>query len=171
MADIRDTQNRVGNAFAAGRGEEEDEGIMSNGNAKSRFRTAEQDAARKNNWKRYQFEATASDDEMENELDNNLDEIGEAAKRLKNLGLAMNSELDGQMDRLGRIENKVGKLDQRIYTNTEKVRESSLHLRYHRRSDFSSSSKKSSSGPRFISFIRVPPFSINCNHHVFRPAL
>ncbi|KAE9390364.1 hypothetical protein BT96DRAFT_1002326 [Gymnopus androsaceus JB14] len=56
--------------------------------------------------KRYQFEANASDDELEDELDDNLDEISDMTKRLKALGTAMNAELDSQNLHIDNIEQK-----------------------------------------------------------------
>ncbi|KAG6879280.1 hypothetical protein C0992_003884 [Termitomyces sp. T32_za158] len=73
MMDIRESQNRLGRAATYGRGNEDEE-LLGNG-VRSRFKTAEQQALNKEQRKRYQFEATASDDELEDELDNNLDEI------------------------------------------------------------------------------------------------
>ena len=114
MTDIRDTQNRLGKASAY-----EDEGIGARGS-----RSAAQLALQKEQKKRYQFEATASDDEMENELDDNLDEIGDVAKRLKALGTAMGQELDNQNNRIERIEEKTVNLDNKVFRNTERVRRS-----------------------------------------------
>jgi len=62
------------------------------------------------------------DDELEDEIDDNLDEIGEAAARLKKLGMAMGSELDSQNVRLERIDGKVGRLDMKITHNTERLK-------------------------------------------------
>ena len=58
---------------------------------------------------------------MEDELDDNLDEISEMTKRLKALGSAMGQELDTQNSRIDRIEGKTVNLDQKIFTNTERV--------------------------------------------------
>ncbi|EIN13711.1 hypothetical protein PUNSTDRAFT_117410 [Punctularia strigosozonata HHB-11173 SS5] len=121
MLDIRETQNRLGRAATYGRGDEDEEAI-GGGGLRSRMRTEEQQAQRKQQRARYQFEATASDDEMEDELDDNLDEIGEAAKRLKALGLAMGQEVDNQIGRIGRIEEKTTSLDNRVYRNTERLK-------------------------------------------------
>jgi len=124
MSDIRQTQNRVGQAATYGLNsqDENDEGIMSPnsgpGYRSSRVRTAEAMEQRK----RFQVNATASDDDMEDELDDNLEEISQATSRLKTLGLAMGQELDTQINRLERVDNKVGKLDNKIYNNTEKFK-------------------------------------------------
>lgn len=112
MMDIRDSQNRLGQASAYGSKEA------------GRTKSAAQQALQKEQRKRYQFEATASDDEMEDELDNNLDEISDVAKRLKALGSAMGQELDTQNNRITRIEEKTVSLDNKVFRNTEKVRRS-----------------------------------------------
>ncbi|KAI0322713.1 protein transporter SEC9 [Amylostereum chailletii] len=112
MMDIRETQNRLGRATTYG---QDEEGIGRRG------KTGTQQAVRQEQRKRYQFEATASDDEMEDELDDNLDEISEMTKRLKALGSAMGQELDNQNSRIGRIEEKTVNLDNRVFRNTEKV--------------------------------------------------
>ncbi|KAJ7900388.1 hypothetical protein B0H14DRAFT_2673474, partial [Mycena olivaceomarginata] len=91
MLDIRESQNRLGQAQTYGRDEDRDELI---GGGRGRGRTEAQSAARKEGRKRFQFESTGSDDEIEDEIDDNLDEIGEATRRLKALGMAMGQELD-----------------------------------------------------------------------------
>jgi hypothetical protein len=118
MMDIRGTQNRLGQASAYGTREEDSEA----GPNGRRPRNAAQQALQKKQRKRYQFEATASDDELEDELDDNLDEISDVAKRLKALGSAMGQELDNQNNRIERIEEKSVNLDNRVFRNTEKVR-------------------------------------------------
>lgn len=114
MMDIRETQNRLGKATTYG---DEDDLIGSR-----RMKSAQQLNARKEQRKRFQFEATASDDELEDELDDNLDEVGDAVKRLKALGMTMGQELDSQNERITRIEGKTVGLDNRIFRNTERVR-------------------------------------------------
>ncbi|KAJ3502613.1 hypothetical protein NLJ89_g8806 [Agrocybe chaxingu] len=71
---------------------------------------------------RYQFESTASDDELEDELDENLDEIAAATMRLNILSKAMSKELEDQCEWVGRIEHKTTKLDDRIASNTESLK-------------------------------------------------
>lgn len=117
MKDIRETQNRLGQASAYGQREE---GIEAGPNGR-RTMTASQLALQKEQRQRYQFEATASDDELEDELDGNLDEISDVAKRLKALGTAMGQELDNQNNRIERIEEKTVSLDNRVFRNTERV--------------------------------------------------
>ncbi|KAF7306952.1 Protein transport protein [Mycena indigotica] len=121
--ETRESHNRIGRAQTYGRDDEEgrDE-LMGGGGGRSRFRTDAQNNARKEQRKRYQFEATASDDEIEDEIDDNLDEIGDAAKRLKALGLAMGQELDTQIQRIDRIDQKTVNLDNRINRNTERLK-------------------------------------------------
>ncbi|KAJ3510464.1 hypothetical protein NMY22_g15977 [Coprinellus aureogranulatus] len=114
MMDIRETQNRLGKATTYGG----DDDLLG---GSRRMKTAEQLNARKEQRKRFQFEATASDDELEDELDDNLDEIGDAVKRLKALGTTMGQELDSQNDRITRIEGKTVGLDNRIFRNTERA--------------------------------------------------
>lgn len=116
MMDIRETQNRLGQAATYGRGNEEE--LVG---SRSRFKSAEQLNGRADQRKRYQFESTASDDEVEDELDDNLDEIGDMTKRLKALGSAMGQELDNQNNRIERIEGKTVGLDNKIFRNTERV--------------------------------------------------
>ncbi|KAI0029626.1 synaptosome-associated proteinsynaptosomal-associated protein 25 [Vararia minispora EC-137] len=116
MMDIRDTQNRLGRAGTYGT-DDDGEGI-----GRRRNLTASQQAMRKEQRKRYQFEATASDDEMEDEIDDNLDEIGDMAKRLGALGRVMGQELDKQNERIDRLGTKAGELDNHVFRNTEKVR-------------------------------------------------
>ncbi|KAJ7070997.1 protein transporter SEC9 [Mycena amicta] len=116
--ETRESQNRIGRAQTYGRdGDGRDE--LMGGGGSGRFRSDAQNAARKEQRKRYQFEATASDDEVEDEIEDNLDEIGDAAKRLKALGLAMGQELDTQIQRIDRIDQKTVNLDGRINRNTD----------------------------------------------------
>ncbi|KAN0128375.1 protein transporter SEC9 [Lactarius tabidus] len=117
MMDIRNTQNRLGKASAYDKGEE---GIGAGPNGRSK--SAAQQALQKEQKKRYQFEATASDDEMEDELDGNLDEISDVTKRLKALGTAMGQELDNQNNRIERIEEKTVNLDNKVFRNTERLK-------------------------------------------------
>ncbi|EGO02893.1 hypothetical protein SERLA73DRAFT_131295 [Serpula lacrymans var. lacrymans S7.3] len=121
MMDIRDTQNRLGRATTYGRQDDDDEGI-SPGGGSSRMRTAAQLSARKEQRKRYQFEAGASDDEIEDELDDNLEEVSNVTKGLKALGMAMGQELDRQNERIEVIDGKTRNLDNRVFRNTEKLK-------------------------------------------------
>ncbi|KAG1864168.1 hypothetical protein DFJ58DRAFT_772913 [Suillus subalutaceus] len=118
MQDIRDTQNRLGRATTYGY--QDEESLTSGGSG--RLRTEEQLATRKEQRKRYQFEAGASDDEMEDELDDNLNEISAITKNLKALGTAMGQELDQQNSRLVTIEQKTTTLDNNVFRNTERLK-------------------------------------------------
>lgn len=71
---------------------------------------------------RYQFDATASDDELEDELDENLDETLEVTKRLKNLATAMGQEVGGQNQRLVRVTDKTEGLEFAVLKNTERLK-------------------------------------------------
>lgn len=93
MMRVRETQDRIGRVQADGRGGDNSEELLGSGaGGRGRYKSAEQLATRKEQKKRYQFEANASDDELEDELDDNLDEISDMTKRLKALGSAMNAE-------------------------------------------------------------------------------
>ena len=70
---------------------------------------------------RYQFEATESDDELEDELDGNLDEIAALSARMNILGRAMGQEVDAQNKRLQRVGDKTTALDTRIYAGTKRL--------------------------------------------------
>ncbi|KDQ63723.1 hypothetical protein JAAARDRAFT_189265 [Jaapia argillacea MUCL 33604] len=127
MMDIRETQNRLGQASTYGQQDLGDQeaigGPGGGGVGRGRFKTADQQAERKEQRKRFQFEATASDDEAEDELDDNLDEIHDVSKRLKALGMAMGGELDNQIGRIGRIEDKTVSLDNKVFRNTERLKQ------------------------------------------------
>ncbi|GJJ09661.1 hypothetical protein Clacol_003885 [Clathrus columnatus] len=114
MRDIRESQNRIGQAQGYAGDNDDEEGI-SRGSGSGRFKTAEALAKRKDARQRFQFEATASDDELEDEIDDNLDEVGDTAKRLKALSTAMGQELDNQNRRLERLDNKTTNLDDKLH--------------------------------------------------------
>lgn len=76
-------------------------------------------AARKQARSRYQFEATASDDEIEDEIDENLNETLEVTRTLKRLAMAAGEEIDTHNQRLTGINGKTGDLDLAIIKNTE----------------------------------------------------
>lgn len=118
MTDIRETQDRLGRAITYS--QQDEEGVSGTGNY--RTRTPGQLAARKEQRMRYQFEAGASDDELEDELDGNLDEISDVAKRLKALGNTMGQELDAQNQRLDIIGKKATELDDGVFRQTERLK-------------------------------------------------
>jgi hypothetical protein len=70
---------------------------------------------------RYQFEATESDDELEDELDQNMDEIGQLSAKLNRLGKAMGTEISEQNQRIQRLGDKSTNLDTRIFAGTQKL--------------------------------------------------
>lgn len=113
LMDVRESQNNLGRVGDYGR---DGEGVGS-----GRQLTGAQQAMRKEQRSRFQFEATGSDDEIEDELDGNLDEIADATKRLKALGMSMGQELGTQNARIDRISEKATGLDNRMFRNTEKV--------------------------------------------------
>ena len=82
----------------------------------------DQRPTRKEQYKRYQFESTASDDEMEEEISTNLDQLDEAAKRLKAIGIAMGDELKHQNEWIDNIAAKTDRLDGKLRVNTDRVR-------------------------------------------------
>ncbi|CAE7224310.1 unnamed protein product [Rhizoctonia solani] len=125
--DVRDSHNRIGRAATYGQRSggggddnygEDEEGISSG----RRNVPPEQQRARQAGRARYQFEATASDDELEDELDDNLDEIHDVAKRLKALATASGQELDAQNARLNKITNKTDQLDTKIVRATDRLK-------------------------------------------------
>ncbi|KAJ9096606.1 hypothetical protein QFC19_007139 [Naganishia cerealis] len=79
-------------------------------------------AKRQEERKRFQFDATASDDELEDELDENLNETLDVTRRLKSLAMAAGQEIDTHNKRLVGITDKTGDLDLAILKNTERVR-------------------------------------------------
>ncbi|ESK95852.1 protein transport protein sec9 [Moniliophthora roreri MCA 2997] len=122
LMDVRETQNRLGRAATYGRGDDEGDLLSPDGGMGSgRFRkTEEQGQARRAENSRYRFEATASDDELEDEIDDNLDELSEATKRLKALGMAMSGELDAQNTRVDNIISKTDRLDMNLANVTRR---------------------------------------------------
>lgn len=124
MLDIRESQNRIGNAqkYGFGGGGDDDDEESIGGYGSGRFKSPADQARRKEERKRFQFEATASDDEMEDELDDNLNEIGDMTKRLKALGTTMGQELDNQNARLTRLDDKTQNLDNKLFKGTQRVR-------------------------------------------------
>jgi hypothetical protein len=108
LGDISSTRQRLGQATNPSPGMSRQPGIGE--------RKAKADARA-----RYQFDATASDDELEDELDENLDETLEVTKRLKGLATAMGDEVNGQNARLGRVTNKTEDLEYGLAKNTERL--------------------------------------------------
>jgi hypothetical protein len=92
---------------------------------------SQQQVERKKQWGRYQFEATASDDEMENEIDDNLDELGDAVGRLKALALASGQEVDRQNKVLEKLHDKTDNVDRKVRSTTDRVSGPSNNLIVH----------------------------------------
>ncbi|KAG8984841.1 hypothetical protein FRB90_005091, partial [Tulasnella sp. 427] len=117
MKDVRESQNRIGRA--ASYGLENNDGW---GGGSGRMRTAQQMEERK----RYRFADTKEeedeDDHLEDELDDNLNQLGDVTKRLHALATAQGDELDGQNKRLERLGNNVVKLDDRLGRATNNLR-------------------------------------------------
>ena len=113
MSDVRATQSRIGRAYGA-----EDDGEEGISGRRIRDPRAQEP---KEHRKRYQFEATASDDELEDEIDDNLDSIGQAVKNLKSLAFAAGEELDSQNARIDNIASKTSKLNYNVDTTTARV--------------------------------------------------
>ncbi|KAJ7367910.1 synaptosome-associated proteinsynaptosomal-associated protein 25 [Mycena albidolilacea] len=70
---------------------------------------------------RFQFEANASDDEMEDALENNLDEIQGLVHELRGVTMAMNAELKRQDGMISVLDEKTVNLDQDLTHNTVKL--------------------------------------------------
>ncbi|KAI9489931.1 hypothetical protein BDB00DRAFT_884304 [Zychaea mexicana] len=71
--------------------------------------------------RRYQFEADEEDDAVEDEIDQNLDLLGGATARLKNMAITMNEELDSQNKQLDKVNKKVDPLSQKLSSTTHRL--------------------------------------------------
>ncbi|KAG9044691.1 Protein transport protein S9 plasma membrane t-SNARE [Tulasnella sp. UAMH 9824] len=116
LRDVRESQNRIGRA--AGYGLEDDGWRGGSG----RMRSAQQKEERN----RYRFaesqEEEDEDDRIEDELDDNLNQLGDVSKRLHALAMAQGDELDSQNRRLDRLNNNAEKLDVRLGRATNNLR-------------------------------------------------
>ena len=110
--DVTDTRRRLGKAANE----------SPYGSTADQMPVAGQEKAKRDARARYQFDATASDDELEDELDQNLDETLEVTKRLKNLATAMGDEVSGQNSRLTRVTDKTENLEFAVMKNTERLK-------------------------------------------------
>lgn len=127
QAERQDVHQRIGEATTSGlRGfnrdgppGDDDEGTGGRPGA-GRY-GSQQQAERKKQWGRYQFDATASDDDKEDEIDNNLDELGDAVERLKLLAAASGQEVDRQNKVLERLHNKTDNVDRKVRSATDRV--------------------------------------------------
>jgi transcription termination factor NusB len=95
---MMDSRERMARAHAYGNRRMDDEGVR---------------ASRRN----------ASDDEMDKDLDQNLEEIQGLVGNLKAVGAAMARELDRQNGVISGIEDKTTKLDDKLHNNIAQVRE------------------------------------------------
>jgi DNA anti-recombination protein RmuC len=67
---------------------------------------------------RYQFEADEEDDAIEDEIDGNLDLLGDATGRLKAMASTMNDELDNQNKQLNKVNKKVDPINAKLISTT-----------------------------------------------------
>ncbi|KAL9081716.1 MAG: hypothetical protein Q9159_007093 [Coniocarpon cinnabarinum] len=70
---------------------------------------------------KYQFEADSEDEAMEDELDQNLDDLGRAVGGLNKLGKAMGKEVDVQIGHIDRITGKTDQVDDQIAMNRARI--------------------------------------------------
>ncbi|TID18000.1 Glutamate decarboxylase 4 [Venturia nashicola] len=66
---------------------------------------------------RFQFEADSDDEEMEDEIDQSIEHLHGASLRLKNVGLAINQELEAQSTVVRRIVVQVDRNDDQVALN------------------------------------------------------
>ncbi|KAG0168162.1 Protein transport protein S9 plasma membrane t-SNARE [Apophysomyces sp. BC1034] len=85
--------------------------------ANSGYRRGRSEADRR----KYQFEEDEEDDAIEDEIDQNLDLLGGATARLRNMALTMNSELDSQNKQLDKVSKKVDPLSEKLVMTTHKL--------------------------------------------------
>ncbi|XP_008334349.1 synaptosomal-associated protein 29 [Cynoglossus semilaevis] len=55
-------------------------------------------------------------------LDNNLDDMSDGLKRLKNLGLGLQSEIEAQDDSIDSLLNRVDKMDMKIHNTNQQIK-------------------------------------------------
>lgn len=67
---------------------------------------------------KYQFEPDEQDDVIEDEIDNNLDLLGDATARLKAMATGMNNELDSQNKQLSKMNKKVDPINAKLMSTT-----------------------------------------------------
>ncbi|GMK56750.1 hypothetical protein CspeluHIS016_0305900 [Cutaneotrichosporon spelunceum] len=108
MKDMQDTRERLHSAARQGGG------VRGQEPGRQTQRAAER--------KRFQFEATASDDELEDEISENFDEMHGISTRLKTLATAMGTEVDRQNQRIGRITDKTDNLEIKVQLNTDRLK-------------------------------------------------
>ncbi|KAG4303532.1 hypothetical protein PCANB_000172 [Pneumocystis canis] len=75
-----------------------------------------------NNYLQYRFEPDEEDDEIENEIDQNLIQLGNITAQLKAIANATQEEIMSQNNRLDRISEKGHKLNAEIHINAERLK-------------------------------------------------
>lgn len=70
---------------------------------------------------RYQFEATGSDDDVEDEIDENLSQLSGVAGRLRMLAMTAGAEVDTQNVKIGKLAGKVDDLDNNVHRSTARL--------------------------------------------------
>ncbi|KAG6906453.1 hypothetical protein DXG01_013892 [Tephrocybe rancida] len=111
---LRDTQQRLG--LLAGPSHREATDVVTN-TIHTRHGVAE-----KHRRRRFQFEATESDDELEEELERNLGDVGDAARQLRSIATAINDEVDRQSGAIDRMSEQTGDVRRRLEFNTYQSR-------------------------------------------------
>lgn len=106
------SRNRIDNAYR-------DMDKMAEANAQAHQRAKERSRASERS--RYQFEATASDDEVEDEIDENLNDISDVVSRLKGLATAQGQEVGAQNKQLDKMAPKVDTIDTKLVSTTMKL--------------------------------------------------
>lgn len=71
---------------------------------------------------RYQFEADSDDDRMEDEIDDNLDQLGAITGQLKGIAMATSKEVDRQNQQIDKIMKKSDRVDDQIALNHNRLR-------------------------------------------------
>lgn len=70
---------------------------------------------------RYLFEASASDEELESRIEDDLDEIGVVTGQMEMVGRTMGREIDEQVKRIDRIGDKADELDVKLIRQTQRL--------------------------------------------------
>ena len=120
---LRDASRRAGEIDSYDDRQDDEEGLSGgyNGYARRNLTQAQMDQ-RKAERKKYQVgDAGASDDELEDELESNLDEIAEMTKRLKGIASMQGEEIRSQMPLIERLDEKTVNEESRISRNTRRV--------------------------------------------------
>lgn len=93
------------------------------GGSASKYRVAPGDTSHrfKGNEDREQYMFEEEDQELEDEIDQNLDLMSDGLANLKNMGMAMNQEVNAQNQRLDRISEKTDKVAEKISVQTKKL--------------------------------------------------